>query len=400
VPRRRFQEGRVYQRGKTQKWVGTFREDAIDPMTGQLKRVRRTVTFDSRVNSQRAARRALKPYLDAVNVDPPPSRRGGKTVSDLVEEWTQKITPNRKNPGARAAQSHIRTHLLPLLGRTPLRDLNTRALQAFVTAVGRRVNAQKSVTNIFGTLSSILRSGRKWGYFIPEVRWGDIEFPADRSRKQETISFDAETAMRIIKAASKTYRTILYMAAMTALRIGEITALKVGDLDFKNKEIHIRASLDYLTRMESSPKTKRSGSTVPMQEPLAQALRGYLATEHKPNPHGYLFVNRLGRPHKSQKVVQYGIHKSMDKLGIHRPKGVGAHCFRRGFSSELLSCGTPVNIVTRLMRHSDSKITLNNYGKILRNEERLAAERWAERFEAQLESDAEMESQIPQGVCK
>ena len=129
-----------------------------------------------------------------------------------------------------------------------------------------------------------------------------------------------------------------------------------------------------------------------MQEPLSQALREYLQTEHKPNPNGYLFVNRLGQPHKSQKVVKYGIHRTMDKLGIPRPKGVGAHCFRRGVSSELLSCGTPVNIVTRLMRHSDSKITLNNYGKILRQEDRLAAERWAERCESQLESSAEVES--------
>jgi hypothetical protein len=68
-----------------------------------------------------------------------------------------------------------------------------------------------------------------------------------------------------------------------------------------------------------------------------------------------------------------------------------AACFGRGVSSELLSEGIPVNIVTRLMRHSDAKVTLNNCGKILRSEDRAVAERWAAKIEAQLESSVQME---------
>src|ERR1700747_1605803 len=81
VPRRRFQKGQVLQRSK--KWAGSFRDTVIDKQTGELKRVRRTVTFDSNVTSRRAALRALQPYLDKVNVEPPSPPKGGKTVADL-----------------------------------------------------------------------------------------------------------------------------------------------------------------------------------------------------------------------------------------------------------------------------------------------------------------------------
>src|SRR5229473_6236654 len=80
MPRRRFQAGRVYLRGK--RWVGSYREYEINPETG--KRTRHTVTFDATVTSERAAKTALQPYLDDYNArakaDLKPSPpRGGKT---------------------------------------------------------------------------------------------------------------------------------------------------------------------------------------------------------------------------------------------------------------------------------------------------------------------------------
>jgi integrase len=87
----------------------------------------------------------------------------------------------------------------------------------------------------------------------------------------------------------------------------------------------------------------------------------------------------------------------MDKLGIERPKGVhvGVHCFRHGVTSELLESGTPIHVVSRIMRHGGSKVTLDHYAHIIGTSERDAAEKFSNRIEKnliQLESTAEMES--------
>jgi integrase len=393
VPRRRFQKGRVYRRGK--KWVGAYWDNEVNPETGQ--RIRRTVTFDQSVTSERAARRELQPFLDRINLEPPPPRRGGKTVSELIEEWTEKIAPNRKDGGLRATQSHIRAHILPLLGQTPLRDLNLRAVQGFVTAVGQRVNRKKTTENVYGSLSSILNTGRKWGYVIPKVGREDIEFPANKNPKPPAFFFDAETAARVINAAAYPFRLMFLVAAVCYLRIGEVTALKVSSLDFKRKVINIDAALDYATRKEITTKSDKSCASVPMPEFLERHLKDWLENRYKPDPEGYLFINSKNRPYLSDNVVKYGIHRAMAKLGIPRPKGThaGVHCFRHGASSELLDLGIPINVVTRLMRHSDSKTTLNNYAHSVRNSERVASERLSKKIEetmAQLESASEMES--------
>jgi len=64
-------------------------------------------------------------------------------------------------------------------------------------------------------------------------------------------------------------------------------------------------------------------------------------------------------------------------------------------SSELLEAGTPIHVVTRLMRHADSNVTLEHYAHILGDAERVASEKFSQRIGqqiTQLESDSEMES--------
>jgi len=398
VSRRRFQTGCVFQRGS--RWCGSFREYEANPQTG--KRARHTITFDESVTSKRAAEIALKPYLDdynakaKANAKPAPAARAGKTVA-LIKEWTDKILPNRKPGGARAALSHIRTYILPQLAEVPLRDMNPSRHQAFVTAVGLRVDRRKTAENVYGTLASILNLGRKWGYAIPNVEKKDIVFPADKKPQPQIFFFDAATAARVINAAVYPYKLMLLIAAVCGLRIGEVTALKVSSLDFKRRLIHITGALDYATRKESTPKSGNSAAPVCMSELLAKHLRDWLDKHYKPNVDGYLFTNSKGRPYLSDNVVKYGVHRAMAKLGIETPKGehVGIHCFRHGVTSELLESGTPIHVVTRLMRHADSKVTLEHYAHIVGDAERVASEKFSQRIGqniTQLESDSELES--------
>ena len=221
-----------------------------------------------------------------------------------------------------------------------------------------------------------------------------MEFLADERPKTEPLFFDADTAACIINAAPFPFKSMFLIAAVCGLRIGEVTALKVSSLDFKRRLIHITAALDYSTRKESTPKSSNSAAPVYMPELLAKHLRDWLDKRFRANAEGYLFVNSKGRPFLSDNVVKYGIHRAITKLGIQTPKGahVGIHCFRHGVTTELLESGTPIHIVTRMMRHGDSKVTLDHYAHVVGDAERAASERLSTKLGAQLESEPELES--------
>ena len=130
---------------------------------------------------------------------------------------------------------------------------------------------------------------------------------------------------------------------------------------------------------------------------MTKHLHDWIRKHYKPNLDGYLFTNSKGKPYLSDKIVKYGVHRAMTKLGIKTAKGVhvGIHCFRHGVTSELLESGTPIHVVTRLMRHANSKVALDHYAHIVGDAERLASERLSERIGqniTQLESDLELES--------
>src|SRR5258705_13735410 len=88
--------------------------------------------------------------------------------------------------------------------------------------------------------------------------------------------------------------------------------LKLSSLDFKRKLIQITSALDYATRKEGSPKSGKSAAPVHMSELFTKHLHDWMSKHYKPNLH----------------------------------------------------------VVTRLMRHADSKVTLDHYAHIVGDAER------------------------------
>jgi integrase len=111
----------------------------------------------------------------------------------------------------------------------------------------------------------------------------DIVFPADKKPQSQVFFFDADTAARIINIAPYRFKVMFLIAALCGLRIGEVTALKVGSIDFKRKLIQVTGALDYATRKESTSKSGKSAAPVHMSELLAKHLRDWLDKHYTAN---------------------------------------------------------------------------------------------------------------------
>src|SRR5260221_9453371 len=136
MPRRRYQRGRIISRGKKRKvWVGIFREDRVKT-DGTIRRARRSVVLGTEKHvSKLQAIEALRPYLDAVNLVAIPKAKAGRTLKNFMEEWKHNVAPTLKPSTVRAAESHLRTHILPVMGEMSLTAISTRNVQAFISAL-------------------------------------------------------------------------------------------------------------------------------------------------------------------------------------------------------------------------------------------------------------------------
>jgi Phage integrase, N-terminal SAM-like domain/Phage integrase family len=242
VPRRRFQRGRLFVRGSRKKVrVGSFREDQVQP-DGSITRIRRSVVLGETARVyRRSALATLQPFLDRVNIAPPPLPRSGKTLLEAVADWRIHIAPNLKPSTVRAAESHLKQHIIPHLGTLRLSEFTVKVVQAFSTGLisGR---TRKTVENVLQTLFSILQTARRFGSAVRAVSRADIVLPHG-GISREVRFFDAEQVGKIVAAAKELYSAMFAVLGMTGLRAGEMLGLKVSDLDFSRKVIHLRRSM-------------------------------------------------------------------------------------------------------------------------------------------------------------
>jgi integrase len=370
VPKRRFQKGTFVKRNGH--WVGMWRVDVLQS-DGTIKREQRSKTFVGL--SERAARAAFQPILDSVNAAngaTPPVPKRTATLSAVIREWREQVAGTLKPSTRKTAQSHLRRHIEPMLGDCALPQLTTKRLQSFVTtlAATRMANGKertrKTIENILLTLSSIVSTARAWGYTIPKVSLSEVSLPQDTPRQSRF--FVLRDMQRIVRAADEPLSTICFLLSVTGMRIGEVLALRVQDLDFHRKLVKVRCST-YAGQI-GTPKSKASIADLPMPPALESRLKRYLSSRHyRENDLGLLFANRRGRPYSANKLREKKLRPLLTRLGIPL---AGFHAFRHAVASELIDSGAPITVVQAQLRHSDPRITLGLYGHVIPQSQRDA----------------------------
>lgn len=319
--------------------------------------------------SERSAWKQFQPYLDkenaaAKNLAP----RIGVTLAEFVEEWRTNVAVNLKGSTTRAAESHLRAHIIPKLGNYHLPEIATKVVQGFVAHLAGGGRSRKTAENILLTLSSLLKTARSWGYACGDFRFADITLPRDGVRA-EPRSFTDDEVRKIIANAPEPLSTIVAVTAVLGLRIGETLALRTYDVDFTKHVIRIRQSVDAATRTVCGVKSKASSADLPMPKELEARLRTHLHMHDHKNE--LLFVNRRGRPFSANKLREKQLHPLLDALGI--PRG-GFHSMRHGAASSLLAAGATPAVVQAQLRHSDARITLGIYGHVVGDAQRNAVQ--------------------------
>jgi integrase len=226
------------------------------------------------------------------------------------------------------------------------------------------------------TVFSILNSGRRWGYSTPKVSLSDLTLPQE-DIKSKVRCYSADEMSRIVSSADEPLGTICFLLSVTGMRIGEVLALRLEDLDFRRRLINVRCST-YAGKL-GTPKSAASIADLPMPPALERRLQTYLASrDYRKNDLGLLFANRRGRPYSANKLREKKLRPLLSALKI--PLG-GFHGFRHTVATELIDSGAPITVVQAQLRHSYARITLGLYGHVIPESQREAATALADRID-------------------
>jgi len=122
-------------------------------------------------------------------------------------------------------------------------------------------------------------------------------------------------AQRLIESLPEPCRTVVLVALLTGLRIGEIAALRWERVDFLRGTLQVKETYSEEHGF-GSPKTKSSTREVPISEPLRAALLAHRARCSDVAPSTPLFASSSGTPISPKNLAHRVLRPTCVRLGL------------------------------------------------------------------------------------
>lgn len=161
----------------------------------------------------------------------------------------------------------------------------------------------------------------------------EFKLPVILNRSELRELFKAPTLLK--------HRIILTLAYSGGLRSQEIIALKLSDIDFERKTIHIRQSKYKKDRI------------VPLSDYMSVGLKKYLCVEH---PQIWLFNGKEPNGCYSPKGLNWVFSAALKKTSIQ--KQVSIHSLGHSYATHLLEDGLNIITIKELLGHAKIETTM------------------------------------------
>ncbi|WP_338956848.1 site-specific integrase [Fusobacterium nucleatum] len=150
----------------------------------------------------------------------------------------------------------------------------------------------------------------------------------------------------------------------TGLRLGEARALKIDDIDFKNKSISVTKTYTELKEKDiiTTPKTKESIRTIKIDDVLTQEIKDYLDKARYILNNDFIFC--YTKPYYLEIFKRIALRVLGKRLRIHD--------LRHSHASFLINNGVDVLLISKRLGHSNTAMTLNVYSHLYSDKENKA----------------------------
>jgi integrase len=185
-----------------------------------------------------------------------------------------------------------------------------------------------------------------------------------RRRKAEAAMVIPTTAQvgAAMQHASEQFTAFVAVCAFGGLRLGEAGGLRVSDIDFMRRQMHVQRQVQVMTGggVDIRPPKFGSERKVYVPDGVVQMLSKHVRL-HVPgeDPDRWMFTDSRGVPlHQNSAGHQWS--KTRAEAGLK----FRLHDLRHFYASGLVADGCDVVTVQRAMGHGSASLTLNTYSHL------------------------------------
>lgn len=169
-----------------------------------------------------------------------------------------------------------------------------------------------------------------------------LSLPSIEGSKALPVVFSQQEIIQILKTPKLLKHRVLFAIIYDCgLRISEVVNLKITDIDYDRRQVHIRQSKHKKDRY------------VPVSAMTLRGLGAYLSTSR---PKEWLFNGKRRGDQMSREGIRHAFRSVIEKTGIK--KAACIHTLRHSYATHLLEMGLDIVSVKNQMGHAEIRATM------------------------------------------
>lgn len=290
-----------------------------------------------------------------------------KSIYSLAMELEEK----KYNSGEIKSSTYIRNiETIKLLADKrwaffPIDKVRRGDLEEYLTEL--RLYSNSSITKIYNILKRVYQIANyrlmtKNKFFDVEDQ---IKMPKSVKEDKKVCALTLEQENRFIeyiKVAGAMYKNIYLIALYTGMRIGEIVALTVDDINFKGNYIDINKTVTLDEKGNEkigSTKTSNGKRKIVINKLVKPILQEAIKDRNK-SEDNLIFCRENGNL-MCRKVINAELSRICKKIGLPR---ISMHALRHTFATRCVESGMNFKALQGFMGHADIQTTLDTYADL------------------------------------
>lgn len=259
---------------------------------------------------------------------------------------------------------HIETlKILKPIYNTPIQDVHETQIRHFLSSTLNY--SQSAINKIYGLLNRTLKEAAR-RKIITDNPMENIKRPNTKqiSVKVRALTIDEQKKlMHVLQTEDINYSRQMLLSLSLGLRMGEVNALRVEDINFNFNRLTVRRTISKGEHGEAiisdTTKTKAGTRTLTITPSVKALLKDCTMLKDS----GLIFTHNNKLITTSQVNEQFKrICKKYDIIDQTITDGkVDLHSLRHTFGTRCAEAGMPPKVLQEIMGHTDIKITMNTY---------------------------------------
>jgi len=316
--------------------------------------------FDRKTDAQRWLDEVTASVVTGHYVDP---RAGRVTFESYAQAWAERqVWVRSTEAGFRLAVGST------TFGALEMHKIRPSHIEAWIKRMRDgnpseqepRKLAATTITTRFNIVHGVFTAAIRDRVIASDPCTG-VTLPRRRRREAAMTIPTADQVGALLDAAREDFTPFVALAAFAGLRLGEVCALQLGDVDFLRRTVHVRRQVQRAPGGEAEIRPPKFGSErdVFLPDELVTMLSVHVSGLNDGDPGRWLFERAPDKPHHQNSA-------GFLWRGARESARVEArfHDLRHFFASGLIAAGCDVVTVQRALGHTSATTTLSVYAHL------------------------------------